>query len=259
MRVDMNRPARAIVRPPGKTYPRGLTRIDPPPPVDLALAARQHAGYVAALRSLGLEVLDLPADDAHPDAVFVQDRAAIVDGRAMVAPSAVESRRGEEEPIVALLDGRFPIVTLERPASLDWGDVLITEDALYVGLSERSNRQAAEQLREMLAPGRAVETVPTPADLLHLLSGCAYLGSGKLLSVESLAPFARERGLEVVPVAPDEALAANALALGRDVVVPDGYPETRRRIEAAGLRTVAVPVSEFEKRDGGVTCLSIVY
>jgi dimethylargininase len=255
----MPAPRRALVRPPGRRFPAALTRLEPPPRVDPDAARRQHAGYVAALSRLGLEIEALPADDERPDAVFVQDRIAVVDGRAIVGPSAVASRRGEEEPIAAVLREWFPVVTLRAPATLDWGDVLITEDALFVGLSDRSNAAAVEQLREMLAPERSVEGVAVPSDLLHLLSGCAPLGGRDLVAVASLVPFAEARGFTVVPVPDAEALGANVLAVGEDVIVPDGYPETAAAIAATGRRVRPVPVSEFEKRDGGVTCLSILF
>jgi dimethylargininase len=255
----MRKPRRAIVRPPGRTYPQALTRLNPAPPVDRATARSQHAGYVAALEKLGLEVETLAADEERPDAVFVQDRVAVVGGRAIVGPSAVASRRGEAEAIVAILRKSYPVVELRAPATLDWGDVLLTEDALFVGLSERSNEAAVRQLREMLAPGWMVEGVPLPPDLLHLLSGCAYLGDGALLAVASLSDFGSARGFTVVPVASGEDLCANVLALGGDVVVPAGYPKTAAAIERSRRRVHPVPVGEFEKRDGGVTCLSILF
>ena len=255
----MANPRRAIVRPPGRRFPAALTRLEPPPRVDPDLARTQHAGYVAALSRLGLEIEALPADDERPDAVFVQDRVAVVDGKAIVGPSAVASRRGEEAPIAAALKEWFPIVTLRPPATLDWGDVLITDDALFVGLSERSNAAAVDQLREMLAPARQVEGVAVPADLLHLLSGCAPLAKRELLAAASLAPFAAARGFAVVPVPPEEAAGANVLAVGEDVIVPAGYPKTAALLEKSGRRVHAIAMSEFEKRDGGVTCLSILF
>jgi dimethylargininase len=227
--------------------------------VDLELARAQHAGYVAALRQAGLEVTQLPPDDERADAVFVQDRVVVVDGRAIVGRSAVETRRGEEAAIVEVLGRVFPVVELAQPACLDWGDVLIAEDRLFVGMSERSNPSAVERLRETLASRWRVEGVDLPPDLLHLLSGCAYLGQGVLLAVDSLGDFARPHGFDVVPVPAHEQPAANALALGRDVVMPAGYPETEARIAKTGRRVHTVPASEFEKRDGGVTCLSILY
>ena len=250
---------RAIVRAPGRTYPEALTRLEPRPGVDLELARRQHRGYVATLRHVGLEVTELPADDEHPDAVFVQDRVCVLDGRAIVGPSAVASRRGEAAAIVEVLGRSFPIVEPPPPSCLDWGDVLITEDALFVGMSERSNEAAVGALREIFGSERSVESVSLPSGLLHLLSGCAYLGDHKLLAVRDLEPFARSRGFDVVPVAEAEPNAANVLVCGKRAVVPAGYPETTARIERAGFQVQRISVSEFEKRDGGVTCLSVLY
>jgi dimethylargininase len=250
---------RAIVRGPGRSYPEALTRLEPRPGVDLELARRQHRGYVATLRHVGLEVTELPADDEHPDAVFVQDRVCVVDGRAIVGPSAVASRCGEAAALVDVVGRSYPVVELPPPCCLDWGDVLITENALFVGLSERSNEAAVEALREILGSGRSVEGVSLPPGLLHLLSGCSYLGDRKLLAVGALEPFARSKGFDVVRVAEAEPSAANVLILGEYAVVPAGYPETAARIERAGFRVQRIAVSEFEKRDGGVTCLSVLY
>jgi dimethylargininase len=225
----------------------------------MALARRQHKGYVATLRHVGIEVTVLPADDGHPDAVFVQDRVCVLGGRAIVAPSAVASRRGEAKALIDVLGRAYPVVELPPPACLDWGDVLITEYALIVGLSERTNEAAVEALREVVGSSRTVEGAPLPPGLLHLLSGCAYLGEGKLLAVRALHPFARSRGFDVVPVTETEPSAANVLVHGEWAVVPAGCPETAARIKRAGFRVQRIAISEFEKRDGGVTCLSVIY
>ncbi len=252
-------PTRALVRPPGATYPEALTRLDPRPPVDLELARRQHAGYVAALSSLGLDVTLIPADDTLPDSVFVQDPVCVLEGKAVVGSPAEEPRRGEAPALVAALARFFPVVEISPPAFLDWGDVLLAGDALFVGQSERSNATAVERLREIVGPGRTVEGVPVPPDLLHLLSGCTYLGDRTLLAVESLEEFARSRGFRVLPVPGHEAGAANVIVVGKDVIAPAGYPETHAQLEREGFRVHPVAIGEFEKRDGGVTCLSILF
>lgn len=250
---------RALVRPPGRTYAKALTRQTPAPAVDLERAREQHAGYVRALRQTGVEVFELPPDDVHPDAVFVQDRACILGERAIFGRSAVPSREGEEAPILEVLERHFPAVKLEAPACLDWGDVLIAEDRLFVGRSERSNEEAVSQLQSILAPRGSVTAVPLPENLLHLLSGCSYLGDGSLLAIGSLTEFAKEHRFAVVPVPSDEEAGANVLTLESDVIVPAGYPRTAGAIARTGRRVCAVSMSEFEKRDGGVTCLSILY
>lgn len=250
---------RALVRPPGKTYASALTRLAPPPPVDLALAREQHASYVTALRECGVEVTVLPSDGAHPDAVFVQDRLLVLDGRVIVCPSAVESRRGEDESLISALDPGLPVHRLLPPAFLDGGDVLVADGSVFVGLSDRSNEAAVEQLASLLAPDYLVEGVELPSDLLHLLSGCSYLGRGLLLAADLVRglPFAER--FQKIGIPDDEALAANVLALGDNVMVPAGYPKTSSRIAERGLEVHEVSVSEFEKRDGGVTCLSLFF
>jgi len=248
-------PTRAIVRPPGDTYPKALTRINPPPPIDMGLACEQHRAYVAALQACGLEVIDLPPDPERPDAVFVQDPVLVIDGCAIVCRPATESRQGEADALVAVLRQALPIVALREPATLDGGDVLITEDKLFVGLSTRSNQAACEQLARLT--GRAVEGVPLPDGLLHLLSGCTYLGRNRLLVVSSLAPaFPR---FEHLLVPDEEAAAANVLIIGRQAIVPEGYPRTAERVERCGFAVHLVPSSEFEKRDGGVTCKALLF
>jgi dimethylargininase len=250
---------RALARPPGKTFPSALTHVDPPPPIDLALAREQHAGYVAALKNCGVEVTELPADDAHPDSVFVQDRVLILDGRAIVCPSAVESRSGEEEALLRALDPALSVYRLPPPAFLDGGDVLVAEETVFVGLCGRSNEAAVHELGALLAPRRRVEGVALPSGLLHLLSGCSYLGRGLLLAADSVRKLPFAGRFETIAVPGGEAPAANALALGPEVIVPAGYPETAYRIAQHGFRVHPAPVGEFEKRDGGVTCLSLLF
>jgi dimethylargininase len=225
--------------------------------VDLALARRQHAGYVAALREVGVEVAELPADDGRPDATFVQDRILVFGDLAVVCPSGIPERTGEEEALIAALPPRLEVVRLTAPAALDGGDVLIAGSDVFVGLSERSNAAAAEQLSAFLSPHHTVEAVECPTDLLHLLSGCSSLGEDRLLAVDSVAALPFASRFRTVPVPALEAAGANVLALGSEVFVAAGYPETARRIEDLGLRVHPVEVSEFEKRDGGVTCLAL--
>jgi dimethylargininase len=232
-----------------------MTQRHPPEAVNLALALDQHRAYVAALRDCGVEVTELAADDEHPDAVFVQDPVLVVDGRAIVLPSAVPSRCGEAPALAAALRPHVPVVALQPPATLDGGDVLIDDPTLYVGISARSNEEGCRQLADLT--GRRVERVPLPAGLLHLLSGCTRLGPGSLLAVRPLAPAFPGHGLVIVP--DDEAAAANVVILGRHAVAPAGYPKVAGLLERRGLAVHAVPCSEFEKRDGGVTCRALMF
>jgi len=248
-------PLRAIVRPPGASYPRALTALVSPPPVDLALARAQHAAYVEALRACRVEVIELAPDDEHPDAVFVQDPVLVIDGRAIVLRSGAESRRGEAPALVAVLERHLPIVGLQPPATLDGGDVLVADRAIYVGLSTRSNRVGCRQLEELT--GRRVVGVHLPPGLLHLLSGCTWLGENRLLTVDALAPAFPQFEPVLVPAA--ESPAANVLVIGTHAIVPAGHPTVSALLEERGFVVHPVECSEFEKRDGGVTCRALLF
>jgi len=191
----------------------------------------QHRAYVAALRACGVEVIELPADDEHPDAVFVQDPVLVLDGRAIVLPSAAQSRRGEAPALAAALAPFVPVVALQPPAVLDGGDVLAATDPARRNLGALE-RRGMPQLAGLT--GRLVERVPLPAGMLHLLSGCTRLGPHALLVAGPLAAAFPDHDLVVVP--DDEAAAANVLVLGRHAVVPAGYPKVAGLLAAARLR-----------------------
>lgn len=247
----------AFVRPPAFTYAHALTSEAEPRPIDIALARQQHLAYVTALRELGLTVTELGPDENFPDSCFVQDVALAIDGQLIVTRPGAESRRGEPDAMMdALRSTGLPIQRIVAPATLDGGDVMITEDAVYVGLSARSNADAVAQLSGMLR--HKVVGVPLPAGL-HLLSSCSYLGDGRVLITRECAACPELQGFEQFVIAPDEAYAANVLVLGKDVLMPAGFPLTESALRSAGLQPHSLDMSEFEKRDGGVTCLSLLY
>jgi dimethylargininase len=249
---------RALVRPPPASYAHALTRDADPRPVDLDLALRQHAAYVAALRSVGVHVIELPSDERFPDSCFVQDPAFALDSVLVVGRAGTPSRRHEEHALVkALAPAGRAVYRVTRPATLEGGDILATEDRLYVGLSSRTNRLACETLE--LVFSRPVIGVPVPDRFLHLLTGCTYLGRNCLLTGPECAALPAFASFEKLLVPEDEWPACNVLAFGQDLIVPAGYPATARLLEQAGFTLHLVPISEFEKRDGGVTCLCLLY
>ena len=249
---------RALVRPPPASYAQALTRDADPRPVDPALALEQHAAYVAALRAMGLAVTELPPDERFPDSCFVQDPAFVLDGILVVGRAGTPSRLHEEHALVkALAPADFPVYRVTRPATLEGGDLLITEDKLYIGLSERTNRLACEALE--LVFSRPVIPVPVPGRFLHLLTGCSYLGRNRLLATAECAALPAFTHFEKLVVPEAEAPACNVLALGECALIPAGFPQTAGLLERAGFRLLPVPLSEFEKRDGSVTCLSLLY
>jgi dimethylargininase len=252
-------PTHALVRPPGDEFAQALSEQIPRPSIDTSLARAQHVEYCAALRTAGLHLVELPADDPHPDACFVQDTAVIWGGVAVIARFGAESREGEQDATRHALQGVLRISEVRPPGTLEGGDVLIIGSRLFVGLSARTNRSGMAQLREVLElEGATVEALDVPEGL-HLLTGCTYLGHGILLATDTYAHLPAFAGLEIIHVPSWEAPAANALAIGEHVILPVGYPRIAVAIRERGFEVLSVPLSEFAKADGGATCLSLPY
>merc|ERR1711911_333455 len=117
--------------------------------IDLNLAKEQHAIYVSSLRRLGLDVIELPSDEALPDCVFVEDTAVVVNGTAFITRPGHVSRRNEAIIMKSILQKEIglPIVELSDPnATIDGGDVLFTGREFFVGLSTWANIAGARGL-----------------------------------------------------------------------------------------------------------------
>jgi dimethylargininase len=228
-------------------------------PIDLALARRQHAAYAAVLAALGCRIVDVPVVAGHPDGVFVEDTAIVVDELAISTRPGAASRRGEVASVADALAPFRSVRMIEAPGTIDGGDVLRVDRTLYVGRSARTNTEAMTQLQELLAPlGYRIEPVPIRG-CLHLKSAVTCIADGTLLLQPAWIDRDAFPGFEIIEVDPAEEHAANTLRIGDAIVYPDCFPRTRERIERAGVRVAAVDVSELQKAEGAVTCCSIVF
>ncbi|HKP35364.1 MAG TPA: hypothetical protein VJT71_00795 [Pyrinomonadaceae bacterium] len=269
---------RAIVRPPGANFSKGLTTAGLGPP-DLDRALLQHEAYCRTLVDCGLALTRLEVDGAHPDSTFVEDAAVLVEGVsanrsggpiAILTRPGAASRRGEVDSVRAALAGVLPVSALraiESPATLDGGDVCQAERHFFIGISDRTNEAGAKQLSEFLKDAgysssfvdirRTVPSVDQTSDLLHLKSGLTYLGDNRLVVTEALADRAEFSGYELVRVASGEEYAANCVRVNDFVLIAAGYPAFGSRLQALGYKTIALEMSEFQKMDGGLSCLSL--
>jgi dimethylargininase len=229
--------------------------------IDLCKARVQHAGYCAALRTAGAEVRVLPALDHLPDAAFVEDTAVVVDEIAVLGTLGAESRAPEAEAIAGTLQAYRTVRRLDRAgATLEGGDVLRIGGMVYVGRSGRSNEAGHRGLRLLLEPlGYTLRDVPVEG-CLHLKTGCSSAGDGIVVlnpSWVSARTFEQD-GLTVVPVTSSEPWAANVLRIGQTLLIPAGNPATARRLLAGGLDPLEIDISEFQKAEAGLTCLSLL-
>lgn len=248
---------RALVRRPGRSVVDGLRAVDRGAP-DYDDVCSEHDAYVAALTAAGVEVDVLPPLEDFPDAVFVEDPAIVLPTGAILLRSKAPTRAGEAQALRAELEGRFArVVTLER-GHADGGDVLVTPDAVVIGLSSRTDTEGAEALAARLSEfGLDSRIVRTPDDVLHLKSDCALLDDHTVLATTRLAASDVFTGLDVIEVVPGEETAANALRVNDVLFVAAQYARTRERLQAHGYRVVPLPTSAIERLDAGLSCLSL--
>ena len=247
---------RALVRRPGPRLDEGLLTHLERVPVDVDLARRQWHGYVAALQAEGWETFEVDPVDECPDAVFVEDSAVVYSDLAVIArPGALERRAetgGTEQALAGL---GYRIARIEAPGTLDGGDVLKHDGTVWVGLGGRTNEDGLAQLAALLSPlGAQVVGVPV-RKVLHLKSAVTALPDGAVVGFD---PLVDDPSLwpAYTPV-PEEAGAHVVLLDGQTVLMATSAPLSRALFEERGLRVVAVDISEYEKLEGCVTCLSI--
>ncbi len=249
----------ALTRYPTENIADGLTSQTLGKP-DIPLAFRQYEGYLAVLRELGLTVQTLPGDERYPDGCFVEDAAIIYEGLFVITQPGAESRFSETEAIAEALKGYDPLF-MQGDARLDGGDVLFCADRVLIGQSERTNREGAEQLRGLLQYYDAtirVDIVPFRG-LLHLKSGVTELAPNVLIKSPLLKTDYPFDFAEVHTIPAAETIGADVLPINDAILIAAGFPSVARLAERYHTRIFALPISEFAKMDGGMTCLSLRY
>lgn len=247
---------RVLVRRPSPQLAAGeLTHLQRVP-VDAALALRQWEAYVDAFRDHGWAVSEIAPADEHPDGVFVEDAVVVFGDLAVLTSPGAPSRRGELGTVATALEATpLTVRRLTLPGTLDGGDVLKVGRTVYVGRSARTSEDGIEQLRALLAPaGWTVRAVPV-SRVLHLKSGLTALPDGTIIgqarNVDEVAAF--PGFLEV----PEEHGTAVVDLGGGAVLMSADAPRTAALFRARGYDVVPADISEFEKLEGCVTCLSV--
>jgi len=259
----------ALVRPPSPRLAEGIvTHVERSTP-DIGLARRQWEDYREALEAGGWAIVEAPAVDDCPDGVFIEDQVVVYGDLAVLCRSGAPERRREQDGLESLLTGLgYRITRIEEPGLLDGGDVLKHGGMVWVGVAEkggRSDHDGVRQLGEALAPlGAQVRAVPLEG-VLHLKSAVTALPDGRILAGPSVSPIItrwpgwtdQDGGTDPVLAVPEDS-GAHVVILGSDhVLLADSAPRTAQVLRELGWRVTTVGISEFEKLEGCVTCLSV--
>src|SRR4051812_5381119 len=229
---------RVILRAVPDSFASALAAVRPEPPIDPALARVQHQAYRAALEACGASVEVVPADEACPDCVFVEDTAVVCDGVALIARSGAPSRQPEAAPVARALSAHCELLPMTGPATLDGGDCMRVGRTLYVGLSARTNSAGVAQLARAF-PRLRVVPLELPRGVLHLKCVCSPLGEDRIALAEGSLPASSFT--ESIVWVPDR-YPSNLVHIDGHVIVAEGYPRTHAVLARAGLTLHPVPV-----------------
>ena len=229
-------------------------------PVDAALALEQWRAYVDVFRRTGWAVTEVEPADAHPDGVFVEDTVVVFDDLAVLTSPGAASRVGEVTSTAHALeqlaaDRGLQTARIEPPGHLEGGDVLKVGRTAYVGRTTRTDEAGIAQLRALVEPrGWTVVAVPV-TKVLHLKSGVTALPDGTVIG---WAPNVDDPSVfpDFLPVPEEHGTAVVDLGDGAVVMSADA-PRTAALLRDRGLTVHEVGITEFEKLEGCVTCLSV--
>jgi dimethylargininase len=247
----------AIVRKPCKNLINGISDASHGIP-DYLLSLVQHCNYVEVLQSCGLNVQVLDEEDDFPDSVFIEDVCLCTPHCAVITNPGAHSRKGEILNMKDVLSNYYDnIYSIVFPGTLDAGDVMMVGAHFYIGLSERTNAEGAEQLINILKKYKLSGATVPLKKVLHLKTGVSYLENNIMLVSGEFVRAAQFDKFHKILVDEPELYAANSLWVNNRVLVPQHHPQTKEKISAAGFSVIDVDVSEFQKLDGGLSCLSL--
>lgn len=247
-----------FVRPPGDSYANCVSTNPGKSRIDVTLAREQHRTYVSILKESRINVIELEPLETSPDSVFMQDPAILGRRHSIMGRFGEASRRGEANTLTGELEEHKqsigPINQVREPGTLEGGDVIVTDSELFVGESKRTNANGIRQMREAL---RSQKVTAVRTDLMHLLCGCSYLSNRWMIIAPDLVKPESFPGFKFIEIPESESYAADALYVGDGrVLIPSGCPVTFTKLKEAEYRPIEVEISEFQKGDGGMTCLS---
>lgn len=248
--------AQALVRQPGPRLAEGIVTHIARHAVDLALANRQWSAYVDAVQGAGWETIQVPPAPDCPDAVFVEDTVVVYKNVAIITRPGADSRKPEivdTEKVVGTLG--YGVERIRPPGTLDGGDVLKVADTIYVGCGGRTNGDGIRQLRNILEPfGATVLGVPI-SKVLHLKSAVTALPDGTIIGYP---PLVDDPGFFPHFLAVPEESGSHVVVLGEDkLLIAADCPASAELFTELGYTPVQVDISEFQKLEGCVTCLSV--
>jgi dimethylargininase len=246
----------ALVRKPGDIYPKCVSNHPQKHDLNLFKAHEQHEMYCNTLKEIGLELIYVPGISNYADSCFVEDTVVTHNDRALVCNMGEKTRKGEEKSVEEILKQYFEIFNVHPPGTIEGGDVIHFKDKLISGITQRTNIEGTDQLRTKLEI-----TVDEIIDksIIHLKSYVTAIAENLIMVTKNYANHPLLSDYKKIIVPQNEEYAANTLTVNSVVILPEGYPKVKQKLQESGFDVIPLQMSEFQKCEGALTCLSILF
>ena len=245
---------KAILREVPDTYNKCISSHPLHSSLRIEKAREQHKNYEKLLNELGLETIVLEKNNEFPDSCFVEDTAIVHGDKALITRLAKKSRQGEEETVEKVLKEFKKTVRIQPPGTIEGGDVIHLENRFIIGNTSRTNAEGISQVKEFF--GKRIDVIKD-LSIVHLKSYVTYLGESIFVSTEKYSNHPVLQNYEVIVVPKGEEYGANTLAINDVVIMSEGNEKLLKMVTEHGFDVFTLKMSEFEKCEGALTCLSI--
>jgi dimethylargininase len=248
---------KAIVRRPCENMVHGITGENLGAP-DYNTALKQHDSYIEALKNCGLEVITIEKNNTFPDSVFIEDTAVLTKEFAIITNPSPKARKEEIVGVIPTIKQQYNTIEyIAPPGTLEGGDIMLIGDTFYIGRTARSNDDGIRQFKKIVTKHGYNATTIDVTDMLHLKTGVSFIGNNTLLIVDNLKNHPAFTSFKKIIAEGKEAYAANSLNINDKIILPKGYPETRKKLDQENYEIIELDISEYRKLEGGLSCMSL--
>jgi dimethylargininase len=246
----------ALVRVPSNSFPSCISLHTLRDQISLKKARKQHQKYCEILFELGLEVINLSPEHTFPDACFIEDTAVIYSDRIFISQMGAQSRQGEEKSVLEYFSKKMKVKSAQPPATIEGGDVMHLDDLFIVGNTQRTNTSGISQLSDWF--NVEIETITNP-DIVHLKSYMTLVDRNTVILAQNYKDYPLFEIYDKIILPERELYSANSLTINDVVIIPSGFPHALQHIRERGYEVRTLEMSEFEKCEGALTCLSLLF
>lgn len=231
--------------------------------IHIERALEQHAEFVRILQENNVDVILLPYHKKYPEQVFTRDVGFTLGQTIFVAKMATEVRSGEENILKQWLEDEEISYYNLIEERIEGGDVVIDQNTIYVGLSNRTDEKAVEQLQRLLNNFKVIP-IPFKEKYLHLdcifniVSPEVALIYPNALTQKEIDFFAARYDLIEVSKEEQFQLGTNVLSIGnkRILSLPVNI-NVNKQLRDRGFQVIEVDITEIIKSGGSFRCCTL--